>query len=74
MNGLEHIIMTPACGTSVSARRRPQAPERVHNALADMDHLMSAFEAGAPEAPAPTLENTRPLNNEPSWAPPAPRM
>ncbi|MGY3581877.1 hypothetical protein ACVIGB_000052 [Bradyrhizobium sp. USDA 4341] len=74
MIGLEHAIMTPACGTSVSPRRRPQAPERIHSALADMEHLMSAFEVGAPEAPAPGLENNRPFSNEPSWAPPAPRM
>lgn len=75
MIGLEHVVMTPACGTSVAARRRTQSPERVHRALADMEHMMSSFEVGAPEAAAPTLENTRPLNNEPTWAPPrAPGM
>lgn len=74
MIGLEHVVMTPACGTSVAARRRTHSPERIHNALADMEPLMSAFEVGTAEAAAPAPENTRPFNNEPSWAPRAPGM
>ena len=74
MIGLAHVVMTPACGTSVAARRRTPSPERIHNALADMEPLMSAFEVGTPEAAPLAPENTRPFNNEPSWAPRAPGM
>lgn len=60
--------LTPASGTSVVRRQRSVSQERMRNALADMEHMMPAFEVGAPEvslAPAPA----RPLTHEPSWAP-----
>jgi hypothetical protein len=60
--------LTPASGTSVVPRQRSISPERVRNALADMDHVMAAFEVGDPEpSMAPTPART--LAHEPSWAP-----
>jgi hypothetical protein len=65
---LAATALTPASGTSIMRRRRSVSPERVRHALADMDHVMAAFEIGAPEPSlAPTPART--LNHEPSWAP-----
>lgn len=65
---LANTVLTPASGTSVVRRRRSVSPERVRHALSDMEHMMPAFEIGAPE-PSLAPEPTRPLKHEPSWAP-----
>lgn len=65
---LAMTALTPASGTSVVRRRRTVSPERVRNALSDMDYMMTAFEVGTPEpslAPTPV----RAPAHEPSWAP-----